>query len=171
MWISQDTDFSDFELDEVYWFIGARKGYEMGINTYIMTMMTQSPRQILAFAVDNEVSAEAIESMAHSTEPAKRYFTDGAPVYTGVDFLGKHNPNAYDKSDTHNVEGNNADLRHYIAGLRRKSRCFFRRSETLKAVLLVFINAYNKFGQWKKRYFERNPLADRDVGFNHTRFI
>jgi len=136
-----------------------------------MTMMTQTPRQILAFKVAHEISSDAIEKMAYSMEPAKKYSTDGAPVYLAVDFLGNHNRNAYDKSDTHNVEGTNADLRHYIAGLRRKSRCFFRSLETLNAVLWVFINAYNKFGHWKGRYFKRNPLADRDVGFNHTRFI
>ena len=136
-----------------------------------MTMMTQYPRQILGFEVAHEVSAEAIEKMVFSTEPAKRYSTDGAPVYEGVDFFGKHNANAYDKSDTHNVEGSNADLRHYIAGLRRRSRCFFRSLETLKAVLWVFANANNKFGEWKGRYFKSRPLADRDVGFNHTRFI
>jgi len=136
-----------------------------------MTMMTQTPRQILAFKVAHEVSSEAIEKMAYSMEPAKKYSTDGAPVYLAVDFLGNHNRNAYDKSNTHNVEGTNADLRHYIAGLRRKSRCFFRSLETLNAVLWIFINAYNMFGHWKGRYFKRNHLADRDVGFNHTRFI
>ena len=158
-------------MDELYWFIGARQGFEFGINTYIMTMVTQNPRQILAFNVAHEVSSEAIEEMVFSTEPARKYSTDGAPVYLGVDFFGKHNQNAYDKSDTHNVEGSNADLRHYIAGLRRRSRCFFRNLETLRAVLWVFVNAYNKFGQWKNRYFSSHPLADRDVGFNHTRFI
>jgi IS1 family transposase len=49
----------------------------------------------------------------------------------------------------HNVESVNADLRHYIAGLRRKSRCFFRSLETMRAVLTVLINAYNKFGHAK----------------------
>jgi len=136
-----------------------------------MVMMTQNPRQILAFEVAHTVSEDSIEKMVYSTDPAKKYSTDGAPVYLGVDFFGHHNRNAYDKNDTHNVEGVNSDLRHYIAGLRRKSRCFFRSIETLKAVLWVLANAYNKFGQWKGRYFQKNPDADRDVGFNHTRFI
>jgi IS1 family transposase len=45
------------------------------------------------------------------------------------------------KRDTHNVESVNADLRHYIPGLARRSRCFFRSLKTFQAVLKVFIDA------------------------------
>jgi len=64
-------------------------------------------------------------------------------VYLDVDFMGKYCRNIRNKSDTYIIEGINADLRHYIAALRRRIRCFFRRLETLKAVLTLFINAYN----------------------------
>ncbi len=36
-----------------------------------------------------------------------------------------------DKSETYSVEGENADLRHYLARLARKSRCFSRSLEAL----------------------------------------
>ena len=61
-------------------------------------------------------------------------------------------PRQNNKADTHNIESSNADLRHYIAGLARRSRTFFRSQETLEAVLAVFIDAYNKFGEAKERY-------------------
>jgi hypothetical protein len=50
------------------------------------------------------------------------------------------------------VEGVNADLRHYIPVLARRSRCFARRLETLQAVVEVFVDAYNRFGKAKHRY-------------------
>ena len=73
MWISQGTDFSVFELDEVYWYIKRKTGYETRANTYIMTMMSRTPRQIVAFAVDNGVKAERIQEMADRVGYAKEY--------------------------------------------------------------------------------------------------
>lgn len=159
MWISQGTDYSVFELDEVYWYIKRKARSETRANTHIMTMISRRPRQIVAFAVDNGVKAGRIQEMADSVGYAKEYCTDGCSVYRDVIFGGKHKQNTKDKSDTHNIESSNADLRHYIAGLRRRSRCFFRSIETLEAVLSVFIDAYNKFGEAKERY---------KVPVNHT---
>ena len=136
-----------------------------------MTMASRSPRQLTAFDVGTSVSAELIQQMVDSVNHTRKYHTDGAPAYQGVDFLGVHNRNVINKSDTHIIEGTNAQLRHYIAGLRRKSRCFFRSLETLKAVLYIFINAYNKFGEWKKAYRVRRPNAGRDYHFSHINFI
>ena len=171
MWISPNTDYYAAEMDEVFWFIKCRKDNDMGINTYIMTIISRCPRQIIAFAVDNSVKAAIIQQIVDSTKPFQKYFVDGCTVYRDVDYLGLLRQNCENKNDTYLVEGTNADLRHYIAGLRRKSRCFFRKFSTLRAVLYVFINAYNKFGEWKRNYFNKHPLADRDLGFNHTRFI
>ncbi|MCM1473293.1 MAG: hypothetical protein NC040_04500, partial [Muribaculaceae bacterium] len=60
--------------------------------------------------------------------------------------------NIHDKSDTFTVEGVNADLWHYIPVLARRSRCFSRSLETLKAVVAVFVDAYNQFGFAKFKY-------------------
>jgi hypothetical protein len=51
----------------------------------------------------------------------------------------------------------NADLRHYIPILARRSRCFPRKLETLRAVLEVFADAYNQFGKAKMLSRARNP--------------
>jgi IS1 family transposase len=171
MWISPDTKTESFELDELYWFIGKRKGYESGINTYIMTMLSRKPRQIVAYAVDKSVNATLIQEMVDSTVRAEKYYTDGGTAYLGVDFIGMHIRNMEDKSDTHNIEGSNADLRHYIAGLRRRSRCFFRSEETLQAVLYVFVHAYNRFGDAKRRYMQKHPERDRIYLLHHLSFI
>jgi len=171
MWISPTTKTDAFELDEIYWFIGKRKGHESGVNMYIMTMLSRQPRQIVAFAVDNTVNAARIQEMIDGTVQAEKYCTDGGQIYLGVDFIGRHKRNIHDKSDTHNIEGSNADVRHYIAGLRRRSRCFFRKTETLIAVLHIFIYSYNKFGAAKLEYRLRHPACGRDFHFNHLMFI
>jgi len=69
-----------------------------------------------------------------------------------VIFPGKHIYNTHNKNETFTVEGVNADLRHYIPTLTRRSRCFPRKLENLQAVLAVFVQAYNRFGIQKKHY-------------------
>ncbi|MDR2091342.1 MAG: hypothetical protein LBP62_06845 [Clostridiales bacterium] len=73
-----------------------------------------------------------MQRIADGVMPADSYATDGNPTYLDVDFQGKHIRNIRDKRDTHNVESVNADIRHYIAGLRRKSGCFFGRLKRLE---------------------------------------
>jgi IS1 family transposase len=136
-----------------------------------MTMISRVPRQILAFEVVSPVTSERIQAMVDRMPLAQKCFTDGGVSYLDVDFLGGHHRNVHNKNDTHIIEGTNADIRHYIAGLRRRSRCFFRSVETLKAVLTLFIDAYNRFGAAKQMYKERHPNFGRDFPFNHTHFI
>lgn len=149
MWISPKTNFSEFELDEIYWFIKRKEGTENRSNCYVMTMLSRIPRQIVGFAVDKSVNSAAIQKIADSVPSAETYYSDGCKTYLDVVFGGKHIGNPYNKNDTHNIESSNADLRHHISGLARRSRCFYRTIETLEAVLSLFIDAYNKFGERK----------------------
>ena len=161
MWISPLTDFSVFELDEIYWFIERKERSKNRSNCYIMTMFCQTPRQIVGFNADKSVKAETIQGIVDSVGTAGKYRTDGGAVYLDVIFGGKHIRNTEDKSDTHNIESSNSDLRHHIKGLARKSRCFFRTLETLNAVLSLFIDAYNKFGE--KKLLMRKPVIHKST--------
>jgi len=114
-----------------------------------MTMTSHEPRQIVEFEVQLDKSAVHIQSIVDNAPWAKEYCTDGYVGYLDVIFPGKHIRNVRDKRDTHNVESINADLRHYIPVLARRSRCFCRKLETLQAVIEVFVDAYNKFGEAK----------------------
>ncbi|MDR1669198.1 MAG: hypothetical protein LBR76_04495, partial [Oscillospiraceae bacterium] len=165
------TKREGFELDEIFWFTNRRKGHKNGVNTYVMTMVSREPRQLVAFEVEESVCAERIQAMVDRSPAARNYYTDGGMSYLDVNFWGRHRRNIHDKRDTHIIEGTNADLRHYIAGLRRKSRCFFRSLETMNAVLTLFISAYNQFGEAKRVYKERHPDCGRDFSFNHIQFI
>lgn len=76
-----------------------------------------------------------------------------------VVFPGKHIYNPHNKNGTYTVEGVNADLRHYVPTLARRSRCFPRKLENLQAVLNVFVQVYNRFGIEKMRFRSHYPQA------------
>ena len=134
------------ELDELFWFIERKPRTETRENTYIMTMVSRKPRQIVGFDVALDKSPRRIQAIVDGAPPAANYCTDGWSGYIDVIYPGEHVRNTRDKSDTFTVEGVNADLRHYIPLLKRRSRCFARTLETLRAVLEVFVDAYNRFG-------------------------
>ncbi|MDR1905659.1 MAG: hypothetical protein LBQ27_01920 [Clostridiales bacterium] len=151
MWISPNTDFQSFQLDELFWFVKFKPHTQTHENIYITLMISANPRQIVGYAVEYSKTETVFQRVVDSAPAAEVYHTDGNVTYLAVIFPGRHNRNAFDKSDTHDVESVNADLRTYIAGLRRRSRCFFRSIETIQAVMSVFVNAYNKFGHMKQK--------------------
>ena len=142
---------SVYELDELYWFIEKKAETETRENVYLMTMICPEPRMIVGFEVAKDKGAVHIQNIVDSAPEADFYRTDGYVGYLDVVFPSDHVRNVRDKKDTHNVESINADLRHYIPVLRRRSRCFCRKLETLQAVIEVFVDAYNAFGLAKLR--------------------
>lgn len=149
-----------YELDELYWFIGKRPRTETRENVYLMTMVSREPRQIVGFDVAWDKSPERIQRIVDSAPEVEQYCTDGWNGYIDVVYPGRHIRNARNKSDTFTVEGINADLRHYIPILARRSRCFPRTLETLKAVVEVFVCAYNRFGMAKYKYRLKKPKGE-----------
>ncbi len=104
-----------------------------------MTAVSRSPRMILGFDVAQDKTSQRIQQIVDSAPEARRYYTDGYSGYLDVVYPGQHIYNIHDKKDTFTVEGVNADLRHYIPVLARRSRCFPRKLETLYAVVEVFV--------------------------------
>ena len=115
-------------------------------------MISREPRQIVGFSVATDKSPERIQTIVDSAPEAEKYSTDGYLGYVDVIYPGEYVLNIGNKNDTFTVEGINADIRHYIPVFARRSRCFCRTIETLDAVLSVFVNAYNKFGEAKLKY-------------------
>jgi hypothetical protein len=132
-------------------------------------MVSRNPRQIVGFDVAHDKSPARIQSIVDNAPYAEKYCTDGYFGYIDVIYPGSHVRNIRDKSDTFTVEGINADLRHYIPILRRKSRCFARKLDTLKAVLEVFVDAYNQFGAAKMIY--RLNRKSRELPFSLLDFL
>ena len=112
---------------------------------------------IAGFDVAQDKTSQRIQRIVDSAPEAHRYCTDGYSGYLDVVYPGQHIYNIHDKKDTFTVEGVNADLRHYIPPLARRSRCFPKKLENLQAVLAVFVQAYNRFGLQKDRYRSCHP--------------
>ena len=157
------------ELDELYWFVFHKPHTETRENVYIMLMVSRNPRKILGFDVAFDKSPQRIQAIIDSSPSAEKYCTDGWTGYTNLIYPGEHIQNTYDKSDTFTVESINADLRHYIPILARRSRCFARTMETLRAVLEVFIDAFNRFGEAK--HFFRQKRSKGHIPFGLVNFL
>lgn len=148
------------ELDELYWFIGKKSHTETRENVYVMIAVSREPRMIAGFDVAQDKTSQRIQRIIDSTPEACRYCTDGYVGYLDVVYPGTHIYNSRNKNDTFTVEGVNADLRHYIPILARRSRCFPRKLETLYAVVEVFVAAYNRFGIAKHNYRLHHPKGE-----------
>jgi len=159
------------EMDELYWFVERKGTSETRENCYVMTMVSRLPRQIVGFDVAFDKSPERIQAIVDGAPQAENYATDGYLGYLDVVYPGKHVRNVHNKNDTFTVESVNADLRHYIPILARKSRCFPRKLETLHAVLEVFVDAYNAFGVAKMRFRKNRDPNSRELPFSVLDFL
>ena len=174
MWISEATATEIFEMDEMYHFIKRKANSETRENVYLVSPVSREPRQVVGFSVAHDKSPQRLQGIVDNSLEAENYATDGYLAYIDLVYPGKHIRNVNNKNDTFTVEGINADLRHYIPVLARRSRCFARTLETLEAVLFVFIEAYNKFGEAKQRYRTRQQTLGRscrEVPFSIVDFL
>ena len=165
------SDFQFLELDELYWFVCKKPKTETRENTYVMTMVSRLPRQIVGLDAAFDKTPERIQKIVDNGPKAKYYCTDGYLGYVDIVYPGKHIRNTRNKSDTFTVESINADLRHYIPILRRKSRCFPRKLETLRAVLELFVQAYNDFGIAKMTFRQNRSSNSRELPFSLLDFL
>jgi len=133
---SLKPNYPILELDELYWFVGKKANSETRENTYVITMVMLPKRK--------------------TTVPTG---------YIDVAYYGEHIRNVHNKNDTFTVESVNADLRHYIPVLARRSRCFARKIETLFAVVDVFVAAYNRFGITKMMFRRNRNSISREYLF------
>jgi insertion element IS1 protein InsB len=97
-----------------------------------------------------------VDRAAHAT----RYFSDAFPTYGDLCYWGPHTMMT-NKSETYSVEGTNADLRHYLARLIRKSRCYSRCIDALRRAVDLFAHFYNR-RQLRKRKYPQYPANITD---------
>jgi IS1 family transposase len=165
------TNYHILEVDELYWFIGQKGTSETRENCYVIPIVSRLPRQIVGIDAAFDKSPERIQALIDAAPAAQNYCTDGWSGYVDVVYPGTHIRNVCNKNDTFTVEGVNADLRHYIPILRRRSRCFPRKLETLRAVLEVFAEAYNKFGVAKMIFRKNRDPKARELPFSVLDFL
>ena len=99
-----------------------------------------------------ERSQPIVQAIVDNAPKANWYFSDALDVYAALWYHWGRYAVSKGKADTYSVEGNNAELRHYLARLARASRCFSRCPYALACAVRVFVYYFNQ-RQLKKRRF------------------
>jgi IS1 family transposase len=105
----------------------------------------------LSWDVVPERTTEALQACLERAPQAKYYYSDAFPVYDTL-YYGAPYEMRTDKKETYSVEAVNADLRHYLKRLARKSRCFTRRLPSLAKNIQLFVYCYNHRQLAKRRF-------------------
>jgi len=119
---------------------------------YVLTIVDRATRCYLGLRVVWQRTQQAIQELVDQAPIAKRYYSDAFDAYDRLWYHGGVYEVSQGKADTYSVEGDNAELRHYLARLARRSRCFSRCPEALKAALLLFVYSFNHRQLHKQRF-------------------
>ena len=95
-----------------------------------MTIVDRETRSFLAIQAVFKRSQEVGQKMLDQA-PAEQYYSDKFPIYSSLTYRRSYHLALSDKSETYSVEADNAELRHYLTRLARRSRCFSRCIEWL----------------------------------------
>ena len=100
--------------------------------------------RVVAHRVVATRTEDDLRAMIWQEAPSARaYYNDAFALYDTIGYPGEHQslPN---KTQTYSVEGDNAEIRHYLARLARKSRCFTRCLEALQRAIDLFVFFWNR---------------------------
>jgi IS1 family transposase len=90
--------------------------------------------------------------MVDDAPKAKQYYSDAFNAYEWLWYHCGRYEISEGKTDTYSVEGDNAELRHYLARLARSSRCFSRCPYALECAIRLFVYCYNSRQLYKQRF-------------------
>ncbi len=117
-----------------------------------MTLVDRRTSCIVAWAVAPSRTEAILQALLDAAPQARFYYSDLLAVYRSLLYTpGIHTPMP-DKSETYRVEGDNAELRHYLARLGRKSRCFSRCIQALRRAIRLFVYLWNARQLHRFRY-------------------
>jgi IS1 family transposase len=117
-----------------------------------MTVVDRATSCILAWAVEPERTEATLQGLVDDAPPAAFYFSDLFALYRRLVYAPGHYTPMPDKSQTYRVEGDNAELRHYLARLGRQSRCFSRCIHALRRAVRLFVFAWNSRQLYRRRF-------------------
>ena len=118
----------------------------------MITIVDRTTRCFLGYKIVWERTQQAIQDMVDETVKAEHYHSDAFDTYDRLWYHGGHYEVSDGKTDTYSVEGDNAELRHYLARLARRSRCFSRCVLALEAAIRLFIYCFNQRQLMKQRF-------------------
>ena len=128
---------------------------------YIVTNVDRATRCSVGWNVVTERTTDVLQALLDGSPPAKHYFSDQFSTYDTLVYYPADHFSLPNKSQTYAVEADNAELRHYLARLARKSRCFSRSPRALWFAIKLFVFAWNS-RQLYKRAFPHLPAHLRD---------
>jgi len=125
-----------------------------------MTIVDRQTRCFLAIAaIENRTQALAQQMVNQA--PAAQYYSDRYSLYDSLTYRRGPHLSLTDKSETYSVEGDNAELRHYLTRLARRSRCFSRCLVWLNRHLKAFAHAWNQRQLHnRERPFDKKTLIE-----------
>src|SRR5436853_7437012 len=109
-----------------------------------MTAVDRATRCIVGWALAPERPFEILQEVVDQAPHAPQYYSDGWKPYADVYYYGGQYQALHNKSQTYSVEADNAELRHYLARLHRKTRCFSKCLLALRRAIEIFVHVWNK---------------------------
>ena len=120
-----------------------------------MTVVDRATRCFLGIQAVFQRTRAVGQQMVNQARAAQ-YYSDQFSLYDSLSYRRGYHLSLLDKSETYSVEGNNAELRHYLTRLARRSRCFSRCLDWLNRYLKAFAHAWNQ-----RQLHNRNSPFDR----------
>lgn len=117
-----------------------------------MTAVDRATQCIVGWRVVRERNYSVMQPMLDQMPQARQYFSDDLDTYHTLIYTPGQHRVAPGKSETYSVEGGNSDLRHYLARLARRSRCFSRCIHALRRAVRLFVYCYNQRQLYKQRF-------------------
>ena len=125
-----------------------------------MTIVDRETRCFLNIQAVWQRSQQAGQQMVNRA-PAQQYYSDRFSLYDSLVYRKGYHLSLSDKSETYSVEGDNAELRHYLTRLVRRSRCFSRCLHWLNRHLKAFAHAWNRRQLHNRAYpFNKKQVID-----------
>ena len=88
-----------------------------------MTIVDRETCCFLSIRAVWQRSQQAGQQMVNEA-PAQQYYSDRFPLYDSLVYRKGYHLSLSDKSETYSVEGDNAELRHYLTRLVRRTPLF-----------------------------------------------
>lgn len=110
-----------------------------------MAAVARDTRLIVGAEVLEELSWENVQTFVDTLPAAQAYCTDQSSIYPDLLWPeGSSHIISKAKEQTHTIESLNANLRHYLKRLCRKTRAFSRCIHALRRALRLFVWFYNR---------------------------
>jgi IS1 family transposase len=115
----------------------------------------------VGWSVLGHQSREAFQEVVDQSPHANQYFSDHNPIYSALVYYPGKYAQSDGKSETYSVEGVNAECRHYLARLVRRSRCFSRCPHALTCAIKLFVFCHNSRQLYNHKYPKYSrPMID-----------